>query len=83
MSVEQIREEALKLPAEDREWLAQELWNSIPEESDPELKATLDRRWEEIVTGKVETIPLEDTLQGIEKRLAEKRETGKITSRSR
>jgi putative addiction module component (TIGR02574 family) len=63
MSVQDIRDEALKLPPQEREWLAQELWNSVETDCDPGLLAELDRRWEEIVTGKVKTISLEETLR--------------------
>jgi putative addiction module component (TIGR02574 family) len=81
MSVQEIKEEALKLPMADREWLAEELWNSVVgEEDDPALIAELNRRWQEIVTGKVKTIPMEETLERVEKRLAEKRAKRQLTS---
>jgi len=69
MSVEQIREEALKLPPEQRGILADELYASLPEEDDPEMAAMLNRRWDEIVTGKVKTIPMEQVLENARKRV--------------
>ena len=68
-------EQALKLSVEDREWIAQELWESLEDEPiDPELKAVLDRRWEEIESGKVKTIPHEQVMAEMSKILNEVRE---------
>ncbi len=79
MSVQEIKEEALKLSTEDREWLVQELWASV-DDDDPELVAELNRRWDEIVTGKVETIPWEQVKAELDERLAKKRAARQVTS---
>lgn len=73
MSVEEITEEALKLPPEEREQLGYQLLGSIGLQEDPELAVELERRWNEIVTGKVKTVPAEEVFAKMEKRLAEKR----------
>ena len=79
MSVQEIREEALKLPPEDREHLAQELWASVDEEpEDEELKAVLDRRWDEMVSGKVETLSLAEVMQETRKRIEGVRKPARI-----
>jgi putative addiction module component (TIGR02574 family) len=73
MSVQEIREEALKLPPEERERLAQDLWESVDDEpEDEELKAILDRRWEEIVSGEVKTLSLTEVVEDTRKRLEER-----------
>jgi putative addiction module component (TIGR02574 family) len=75
MSVQEIKEQALKLSAEERELLAQELWDSLDDEPlDPALKAELDRRWEEIQSGKVKTVPHEEVMAEMERRIQEVRE---------
>ena len=75
MSLQEIKEQALKLSPEDREILAQELWDSLDDQPlDPELKAELDRRWEEIVSGKVKTIPHEEVMAHISEALEQARE---------
>jgi putative addiction module component (TIGR02574 family) len=79
MSVQELREEALKLSTEDREWLAQELWASV-DDNDPELAAELNRRWDEIVTGKVQTIPWEQVKAELDERVAKKRAERQVTS---
>lgn len=75
MSVQEIKEQALKLPPEDREMLAQELWQSLDDEPlDPEFEAELNRRWEEIESGKVKTIPHEQVMAEMSQKLKEMRE---------
>ncbi len=58
----------LSLPEEDRLEIAERLQESVyeheeaPDISD-EMKATLDRRWEEIESGKVTCIPHEQVME--------------------
>jgi putative addiction module component (TIGR02574 family) len=73
MSVDEIKDEAFKLSAEDRERLAYQLLDSVGEPEDPELIAELERRWQEIVTGKAKTVSAEEVFRNLETRLAEKR----------
>ena len=84
MSVQEIKEQALKLSAEDRELLAQELWDSLDEETiDPAFKAELDRRWDEIQSGKVKTIPHEEVMERARAAIEKVREEKALSSRSR
>jgi putative addiction module component (TIGR02574 family) len=84
MSLTEIKEQALKLPAEDREVLAQELWDSLDDEPlDPEFKAMLDRRWEEIQSGKVKTIPHEEVMARAREAVKKVREEKAVSSSGR
>jgi putative addiction module component (TIGR02574 family) len=75
MSVQEIKEQALKLPMQDREWLAQELWASVEDrEISPEEGAEWKRRLDDLESGRVRGIPVEETLARVEQRLREKRE---------
>ena len=67
MSVQEIKESAMKLPPEEREWLAEELLASLDSEEQfsPEFKAMLDRRYEELVSGKVQGISHEEVMRQI------------------
>ena len=81
MSVHEIRDEALKLSAEDREWLAHEIWDSMDDEpDDKELKTTLDRRWEEIVSGKVKTLSLAEVMENVSQQLEKVRANRQVPS---
>ena len=57
MSIDQLTAEAMALPLEEREVLAQKLWESIDEQEeldlDPEYKRVVLRRLEELESGKV------------------------------
>jgi len=59
-TAETILSNLLMLPEEDRLEIAERLQSSVygtpgePEELSDEMKATLDRRWEEIESGKVQ-----------------------------
>ncbi len=67
---EHLLNQALNLPEEDRAEFAERLWHSVPgwdgQSSESELtdeqKAMLDRRWEEIVSGKVECRPIKEVI---------------------
>ena len=73
----------MKLPPEEREWLAEELLASLDSEEQfsAEFKAMLDRRYEELVSGKVQGIPAEEAHAELRKRL-ELRAECKVTSGS-
>jgi putative addiction module component (TIGR02574 family) len=84
MSLEEIKEQALKLSPDEREVLAQEIWDSLDEEPlDPALKAELDRRWEEIQSGKVKTIPHDEVMEHARAAIEKVREEKALSSGSR
>jgi putative addiction module component (TIGR02574 family) len=64
---------ALALKDEERAELAEKLFDSIEEEYDPELQAVLDRRWEELSSGKVKGIPAEECIASLRANLEETR----------
>ena len=70
MTTDQIEQELLKLPTAERARLAERLIASLDE--DAEIEAAwikeVRRRDEEIQSGAVETIPLEDALTSIRDR---------------
>ena len=72
LTYSEIREAALQLKEEERGMLVQELQDSF-EEPSPELLAELERRWEEIETGKVRTIPAEEAMESLRRSLEEHR----------
>jgi len=75
MSVQEIKEQALKLSADDREWLAQELFRSVPERQiTPEEGAEWLRRLEDLESGRVKGIPWEEVKAGLRERLTQPRE---------
>lgn len=79
MSVEEIRQEALKLPEAEREQLADDLYASLDfRDDDPEFSAMLKRRMEEIDSGKLETIPMEVAVAEIKERLRNARENRRV-----
>lgn len=74
---EKVREEALKLDPEDRRDLAYELLGSLddacPEELDEAWRATILRRVEELRSGKVQAIPLDEAVADLRERLRSRR----------
>jgi putative addiction module component (TIGR02574 family) len=67
MSVQELRDEALKLSPEDREWLGHELLESVEErEISSEEGAQWKRRLEELETGKVKGVSLEETIARVD-----------------
>ena len=66
MSIDQLTAEALSLPPEERETLAQKLWESIDDQEEldlePEYMREVLRRVEELRSGKVVGIPWEEVL---------------------
>ncbi len=65
MSVEELKREALKLPADERELLAMELLSSLRSalKYEEEWAAEADRRAMEIREGRVETIPADEVFR--------------------
>jgi len=64
LTPDQIREAAMSLPPEEREEMAEALIASLP--LDPALEATIERRYEELRSGKVKGIPAEDVIKELE-----------------
>ena len=64
-TVDSVLSLAMTLSDQDRAIVAEQLMESVPphdEELSEEMKATLDRRWEEIVSGKVQCIPHDEVM---------------------
>ncbi len=70
MRTDQIEQELLKLPAADRARLAERLIASLDEDTEIEAAwvAEVRRRDDELKSGSVESIPLEDALASIRAR---------------
>ena len=70
MTTDQIEQELLKLPAADRARLAERLIASLDEDTEIEAAwvAEVRRRDDELKSGSVESIPLEDALASIRAR---------------
>ena len=66
-SLNEITNQALSLPIDDRVALAQRLWDSIEGFSDPGTEDAwlkeAEKRWQEIKEGKVECIPAEEAMK--------------------
>jgi len=65
MSYDEILEQAMALPEHERGALAEQLVESLQPEHDdidPELMAIWERRIEEIESGKVKPIPVEESI---------------------
>jgi len=76
-TAEQILAQAMNLNESERVALAERLWESVEshrsdDDFTDEQKATLDRRWEEIVTGKVKCRPFKDTIEDLRRELHER-----------
>ena len=70
MSIDQLTAEALQLPADEREKLAETLWHSLDEDDaqidrdyDAELSALVMERDNEIRSGKEKTISHEEVMR--------------------
>lgn len=70
MTTDQIEQELLKLPLAERARLAERLIASLDEDAEIEAAwiAEVQRRDEELVSGAVEGIPLEDALSTVRSR---------------
>ena len=70
MTLDQLKQEVLKLPAEQRARLAERIISSLDEEAEIEREwlAEVRRRDAELDTGEVEGIPLEDALASVRSR---------------
>ena len=66
MTIEELKREALRLDPSDRAGLAKDLLDSLDELSEDEIEQLwLDeavRRHEEVVSGAVKTVPIEEAL---------------------
>jgi putative addiction module component (TIGR02574 family) len=74
MTLEELKAEALKLPSDEREWLADFLYASVDgEDSDlgEAWQAEIARRIDEVRSGAVRTIPAEQALAEIQAELAD------------
>ncbi len=70
-NLHELRKEVLSLPRSTRALIAQELLESLEEENNGVETAWTDeaeRRYEEIKSGKVKTIPGEDVLRKVRQR---------------
>lgn len=72
LTLDQIREEALSLPTDDRRHLMDSLWDSFDDEDSeedaeftPEYLAELDRRSAEIKDGTAVMIPFDEAMSRI------------------
>ncbi len=70
MTIDQLEQEVLKLPAEQRAKLAERIISSLDEEAEIEVEwlAEVRRRDAALDSGNVEGIPLEDALVSIRSR---------------
>jgi len=70
MTVDQLEQEVLKLPAEQRARLAERIISSLDEEAEIERAwlAEVRRRDTELDTGEVAGIPLQDALASVRSR---------------
>ena len=76
ISYEQVKDDALHLPIEDRSRLASRLLESLDDDDDvsPEWKDELDRRLQEIDEGKAVMIPHAEVMASVRASLAKNRE---------
>jgi hypothetical protein len=76
MNVQELRDEVLKLSPQERKWLLLQLRTSVEDrEISPEEGAEWQRRLQDMVSGRVQGINLEDTLARGRKELKKIRET--------
>jgi putative addiction module component (TIGR02574 family) len=70
-AVESIVTQAMQLSEEERGEIVDRLAGSLQPEDElsGEMKATLDRRWEEIESGKVKCIPHEEVMARLRTKL--------------
>ena len=72
MIAEQLREELLRLPTEDRAELAYCLIRSLDDIDDSDIhaawEADLDRRWQDMESGNVAGEPAESVFAGLRKK---------------
>jgi putative addiction module component (TIGR02574 family) len=75
-TAQKVLDEALQLPEDDRDWIADSLWRSIDrpteedaEPLDPAWEAEIERRIEDVRSGKVKMVPHEEAMARIRSRL--------------
>ncbi len=76
VSYEQVKDEALQLPLEDRSRLASRLLESLDDEDDvsPEWKDEIRRRVKEVKDGTAKMVPHDEVMANVRARLAKNRE---------
>jgi len=71
--VDTLYEQSMKLSPEQRLELGERIIDSVPllidKEEEEQLAAIVERRWQEIVEGKVQTIPGDEVFRRIRERL--------------
>ena len=76
---QQVLEQAMKLSVEDREFLLDELEQSIRESDDAPLDAALvatcDRRMAALDRGEARAVPMEEAMAWIEQRMQARRDS--------
>ena len=72
-TLEEISSAALALPEPDRETLLVKIAASLGGRLDDELARTVQRRWDELASGKVKGIPLDEARLEIDRRLERSR----------
>ena len=73
---EQVRDEALQLPLEDRSRLASRLLESLDDDDDvsPEWLEEIRRRVKEIKNGTAKMVPHDEVMSNVRERVAKRRE---------
>lgn len=73
---EQVKDEALQLPLEDRSRLASRLLESIDDDDDvsPEWLEEIRRRVKEIKNGTAKMVPHDEVMSNVRERVAKRRE---------
>jgi putative addiction module component (TIGR02574 family) len=62
-SYEEIRDEVMALPVEERGALAEELYDSTLTDEERALEEEWERRAEELISGKVKGIPADEVIE--------------------
>jgi len=62
-SYEEIRDEVMALPVEERGQLAEELYDSMLTAEERALEEEWERRAEELISGKVKGIPADEVIE--------------------
>lgn len=65
--LKELARELAALPVESRTFLLDQLWASLNNTPDPKIEAAwleeADRRWDEVESGQVEAVPVEQVLK--------------------
>lgn len=72
-ALNELTDKALLLPSDERAILAQRLWESIEDFTDPDIEQawlrTAEKRWAEIEKGEVKCIPADQVIKKAKARL--------------